>query len=312
MENKDIILIIFFILILYLLYCDMNNKKQFNELKENFTTEGVTTTGVTTTGVTTTGVTTKAIESESDKIIGSRVDAYLAKRKDIPISESIKNLGILSKKLQNAYGNFRIPANIEVDSITITDGNPGDEVRYQIGIEGGKLGITRIDSNNNRIKDGDIVLDGNVRTVGNSSINGNSLINGNLSINGKINGDSSINGNLSIDGQLNVTERAHFKSHIDLDDNLWIEQEKGIGWAKPNSSEKTGAIITGRHDGQININYDDESIRKKDFVNIGKLFVSGDTHITFPNEGKGPKSGRLYVDGSIDHPEEKKDVKWIN
>ena len=149
MENKDIILIILVIIVLYLLFCDMNNKKQINELKENFTA----------TGITTSGVTTKAIESESDKIIGSRVDAYLAKRKDIPISESIKNLGILSQKLQNAKGNFRIPANIETDSIILTNGLAEEkEIRYKIGIVGETLGISQIDNNGQIINTGSLFL----------------------------------------------------------------------------------------------------------------------------------------------------------
>ena len=161
MENKDIILFILVICVIYLLY-KVNKKETFI---------GTTTSGVTTTGITTTQSTGDRIIREINKNIGNRVDAYLAKRKDLPITESIKNLGSLADKIQNANGHFRMPANIEVDSVTITNGQIGDnEVRYRIGIEDGKLGITKIDSDNNRITDGDIVLDGNVKTNGTLSI----------------------------------------------------------------------------------------------------------------------------------------------
>ena len=103
MENKDIILIILVIIVLYLLFCDMNNKKQINKLKETFTTEGVTTTTV----------------NPVDDEIKNKIDLYLAERKEIPITESIKNLGILAKRIQNgefltAPGHFTIEGDLKV------------------------------------------------------------------------------------------------------------------------------------------------------------------------------------------------------
>ena len=110
MENKDIILIILVIIVLYLLFCNMNNKKQINELKENFTTEGVTTTGVTTTA------------NPVDEEIKNKIEQYLSKREGIPVSESIKNLGIIAKKLQERSF-LTVPGDFKVDGNLLVNGN---------------------------------------------------------------------------------------------------------------------------------------------------------------------------------------------
>ena len=107
MENKDIILIIFFILILYLLFCDNRKNKKIQKLEENF-----------------------AATSPVNEEIKSEIEKYLAERRDIPITESIKNLGIIAKKLQdgqflNFPGDFVIDGNLTVKGKT----NFADDIR---------------------------------------------------------------------------------------------------------------------------------------------------------------------------------------
>ena len=131
MENKDIILIIFFILILYLLFCDNRKNKEIKELKENFS-------ATTSSTDVTTGVTTTTTLEEQE--IRDKVDKYLAERKEIPISESIKNIGIIAKKLQEGHflnipGDFVIDGDLNVKGKINTDSNLN--VKGKINTDGG-------------------------------------------------------------------------------------------------------------------------------------------------------------------------------
>ena len=75
MENKDIILFILVMCVLYLILCDNKKNKEIKDLKESFTNNATGTESVT---------------------------------------ESIKNLGCMAKKIQNANGDFTFPANLKV------------------------------------------------------------------------------------------------------------------------------------------------------------------------------------------------------
>ena len=117
MKNKDIILIFLVIIVLYLLFCDNRKNKEIKELKENFST---------TTSSSASSSTSTTINN-IDQEIRDKVEQYLAKRKEIPITESIKNLGIIAKKLQedqflNLPGDFVIDGDLKVKGKINTDG----------------------------------------------------------------------------------------------------------------------------------------------------------------------------------------------
>ena len=95
MDNKDIILFILVICVVYLLYC--------NERKESFVNGTTTSTNVNGT-TTSTNVTTTATQIPENitmegirNIIRKEVNDRVVKKDNISISESIKNLGILAK-----------------------------------------------------------------------------------------------------------------------------------------------------------------------------------------------------------------------
>ena len=94
MENKDIIL---FILIIYLLYC--------NSYKEPFT-EFFTGSS---TSVSTTGSSTESDE----KRIATLVEKKFTQLSNETITDSIKNLGLLAKEIQKG-GDLTLPANLNV------------------------------------------------------------------------------------------------------------------------------------------------------------------------------------------------------
>ena len=75
MKNKDIILFILAICVLYLILCDNKKNKEIKDLKESFTNNA-------------TG--------------------------DEGITESIKNLGIIAGQIRKANGDFEFPANLKV------------------------------------------------------------------------------------------------------------------------------------------------------------------------------------------------------
>jgi hypothetical protein len=140
MENKDIILFILVIIVLYLLYCDNKKNKEIKELKENFSE-------------TSSSVSIPPVDRE----IKDKIDKYLAERKDIPITESIKNLGILAKRLQeghflNVPGDFVIEGDLKVTGSINTD----DELYVKKQIK----------------SDGELNIDGNIRTNGNLKVDG--------------------------------------------------------------------------------------------------------------------------------------------
>jgi len=92
MKNKDIILFILTICIIYLLYCNSN--------KEPFTAESST-----------------PMSSNNDiiNLINNAVDKKMTNRNNITITDSIKNLGLLAKKIQNKNG-YTFPSNLNVTS----------------------------------------------------------------------------------------------------------------------------------------------------------------------------------------------------
>ena len=98
MNNKDIILFILIICVIYLLYC--------NERKESFTS--------TSTNVTTTPLPEDITLEDIDTIVSRRIHNLNTERSQASITESIKNLGVLSKRIIDANGDFTFPANLNV------------------------------------------------------------------------------------------------------------------------------------------------------------------------------------------------------
>ena len=97
MENKDIILFILIICVIYLLYC--------NSYKEPFT-EFFTGSS---TSVSTTGSSTESDE----KRIATLVEKKFTQLSNETITDSIKNLGLLAKEIQKG-GDLTLPANLNV------------------------------------------------------------------------------------------------------------------------------------------------------------------------------------------------------
>ena len=111
MENKDIILIIIVICVIYLLYC--------NERKESFN-DTTSSTGVTSsTGLTTT-VTPLPEDitlEDIDRIVSRKIQDLNTERSQVNITESIKNLGILARRMnQSIDGQSKLvlPSHLEV------------------------------------------------------------------------------------------------------------------------------------------------------------------------------------------------------
>ena len=103
MNNKDIILFILIICVIYLLYC--------NERKESFTT---TSTNVTTTA---TPLPEDITLQDIDRIVSRKIQDLNTERSQVSITESIKNLGILAKRMnQSIDGQSRLvlPSDLEV------------------------------------------------------------------------------------------------------------------------------------------------------------------------------------------------------
>ena len=82
MENKDIILFILVICVIYLLYCNGN--------KESFT------------------------NNATDERIVQLIEQKFTQLSNESITESIKNLGLIAKEIQEANGEFEFPANVKV------------------------------------------------------------------------------------------------------------------------------------------------------------------------------------------------------
>ena len=124
MNHKDIILFILIICVLYLLY--KVNKIQ----KESFTS-------------TSSGVTTPT--NPVDEEIKNKIDRYLANRKEIPITESIKNLGIIAKKLQEESsltvpGDFVVDGNLRVNgNIQLSKNIDGEDRLTTLSLEKSKI-----------------------------------------------------------------------------------------------------------------------------------------------------------------------------
>ena len=134
MENKDIILIILIILVLYLLVCDNRKNKKIQKLEEQFTSTSGSTSGTT------------SVEWEKCNDVNCN------------ITESIKNLGILAKKIQE--GGLTLPGDI-----TIT----------------GKLKVNNIEP-----YEGDTInINSKTKIGGDLNMNGTLNMNGNIEMNNK-------------------------------------------------------------------------------------------------------------------------------
>ena len=105
MENKDIILIIIIIFNLYLLY-KMNKNESF--------ANGVTTssTGETISSISTTEPSVNQVDILNQHI-NNEVERKFTQLSTQNITDSIKNLGIIAKKIQE-NGDFTFPANLNV------------------------------------------------------------------------------------------------------------------------------------------------------------------------------------------------------
>lgn len=150
MENKDIILFILVIIVLYLLFCDNRKNKKIQKLEEQFT-------------ATTSSSSDNNNAVALDAFIKGKIEKYFNDRKEIPITESIKNLGILAKALQKdnevtVPGNLRVFGEIKVGNNQV----PNREVsQFNIESDGravlynneGKIirELFKIDSDNNLV-----------------------------------------------------------------------------------------------------------------------------------------------------------------
>ena len=149
MDKKDIIIILLIFILLYFVYCNYNNKNINNE---NFTQ-----------------IDNQAIIDNFNKTLETRVDLYLANRKDVQITESIKNLGLLADRIQNSDGNLVIPANVQIrGKLTVVN----DENEQE---------ILSIDKDNNSLKVDNLYVS-NINAI-NDDININSQIMSNDDIN---------------------------------------------------------------------------------------------------------------------------------
>ena len=116
MNNKDIILFIIVICVIYLLYC--------NERKESFTT---TSTNVTTTA---TPLPEDITLQDIDRIVSRKIQDLNTERSQVSITESIKNLGILAKRMNQSIdgqsklvlpSDLEVTGNIKSDNICINN-----------------------------------------------------------------------------------------------------------------------------------------------------------------------------------------------
>ena len=149
MDKKDIIIILLIFILLYFVYCNYNNKNINNE---NFTQ-----------------IDNQAIIDNFNKTLETRVDLYLANRKDVQITESIKNLGLLADRIQNSDGNLVIPANVQIrGKLTVVN----DENEQE---------ILSIDKDNNSLK------------VDNLNVSNINAINDDININSQIMSNDDIN-----------------------------------------------------------------------------------------------------------------------
>jgi hypothetical protein len=105
MNNKDIILFILIICVIYLLYCNCN-KESFNDTTSS--------TGVTTTS---TPLPDDITLEDIEKIFERKIQDLNTERSQVSITESIKNLGILAKRMnQSIDGQSKLvlPSDLEV------------------------------------------------------------------------------------------------------------------------------------------------------------------------------------------------------
>ena len=120
MKNNNIIIFILFVIIIYFIYCDNIKNKRIKRIEEKFAqTSQSSSTDVTTT--------TNPVNEEIQKKIDQKINQYLYEREKIPITESIKNLGIISKKIQDGEflttpSNFRVFGDLNVNRNCKFDG----------------------------------------------------------------------------------------------------------------------------------------------------------------------------------------------
>lgn len=107
MENKDIVLVIIVIIVVYLLY-------KMNKLNESFTSTSISS-GNTSSSPNSTSAT--AVEEDVVRVLDahiiSEVDRRITVLNNQTITDSIKNLGIIAKKIQDD-GDFTFPTNLNV------------------------------------------------------------------------------------------------------------------------------------------------------------------------------------------------------
>ena len=93
MENKDIILFIVVICIVYLLYCNGNKESFANGTSSNTTSSDA--------------------NNELDERIVRLIEQKFTQLSNESITDSIKNLGIIAKKIQQK-GDLTFPANVNI------------------------------------------------------------------------------------------------------------------------------------------------------------------------------------------------------
>ena len=274
MKNKDIILIILVIIVLYLLFCDYRKNKEIKELKENFSA----TSDITTSGVTTTSTPILKLENISmerlKSIIEKEVNNRITEKDNMSIIESIKNLGIIAKKLNNKELT-KLPNVLETQGIRIT--NDDESTKYDLKIVNGVLVFSKVGNdvseliktnmgkfNEEQLKNinekGSVVID--------AVITG---LTGDLT---RLNGDLVINNNLVVDGKIDVKDKIISRG------NIWIEQNKSIAW-QDKDGYRIGSYIKGKDNGAIDINIgtDFGGKNQRGWVNFHKIDVANDLQV---------------------------------
>ena len=273
MENKDIILIILIIIVLYLLFCDNRKNKKIQKLEENFSA--------------TTSVTTSPVNEE----IKSEIEKYLAERRDIPITESIKNLGIIARKLQD--GGITIPGNITIPEggkiILEGPGNKKSEIFFNSYADGLEIaqrncGTLRLYQNGNGF---DLDKD-TIKKTHASNI--------------KIEGNVELNGNLTMQDNKDIRWSKGGKIRADANGEMWInfDNEKKVtfgGDVNTDGSITAGSITAGSMGtNELRI------LNLRDNGN-GKININTNLDIIEPNRIRffhgGKKEADMYIHSNV-------------
>lgn len=206
-----------------------------------------------------------ATDSPTMLNIEQEVENYMKNRNNIGITESIKNLGILAKRLMN--GSITVlPGDLKVNSLTISNLNKNDPIDYTFSItddasiklqrknNNGTLKLQNMDLrvNHNQNKKGHIISEkGNI-------VSGQHTISNNVGIfrdsilldnnHGKIyNNDGSyitIKNGVTVNGNLNTSQDVNIKGNLNTLQDVNIKNNGKLQFYN-NKPEKVGVMHVG-------------------------------------------------------------------